>query len=57
MRREAEEGNLIECEYCGTVIRNVYGEWEVGGYYDFNGETICEDCLIDYSNEFYKGVN
>lgn len=50
--REAEPGNLMECERCGRVIRDAYGDWHVLDYYDFDGEIICDDCMIDYMSEF-----
>lgn len=37
--REAMEKKLPHCDYCDCVI---YEE-----YYKINGETLCEECLID----------
>lgn len=38
---------LPVCECCGERIQTEQ-------LYDFDGELICEDCLIDYVNENYK---
>lgn len=34
------------CDMCGNEI------YEGDEYYDFDDEVICEDCLMDYVNEF-----
>ena len=36
------------CDMCGGEI------YEGDEYYDFDDEVICEDCLMDYVNEFRK---
>lgn len=42
----AEE--IGSCECCNTPIH------EGDTHYNFNGELVCEDCLIDYCYDNYR---
>lgn len=50
MEREMERSRRGKCAYCRETI---YGCDE---YYDFDGELVHDECLIDWAAQYRKGV-
>ena len=48
--RENRLSRLPRCNVCGEHIQDEH-------YYEFYGETVCEECLVDYCNENYRRAN
>jgi hypothetical protein len=52
----ANRSIIGRCECCGQEIYDSNEEYVADDYYEFDGDLVCEDCLIDYCNEhFHRG--
>lgn len=55
---ELEEQNRsrehLICSFCGRLIFKEDITYYGDVYYEINGETVCDDCVLDYIGRFKK---
>ena len=45
--REEKMDKLLTCECCGEPLQDDY-------LYDFDGDLVCEECMLDYVRENFR---